>query len=165
MRVGIALGSNLGDRVAHLRAAVTAIREFAEPPVLVSRIYETEPVDCPPDSPIFLNAAVEIGYSGEIMDLLQRLQTIEQAEGRQKLRGLNTPRTVDLDILYADDFVVNLPGLTLPHPRLMSRLFVLLPLNDIVPDRRLPNASLTFSENLKRMNIMNTNISQYTIDQ
>jgi 2-amino-4-hydroxy-6-hydroxymethyldihydropteridine diphosphokinase len=160
MRIGIALGSNLGDRVAHLRAAVAAIREFAGLPVLVSRVYETEPVNCPPDSPLFLNAAMEIGYSGDLHALLGRLQAIEQAEGRPMLRELNAPRPVDLDILYADDVTLDSPDLKVPHPRLMSRLFVLLPLNDIVPNRKLPGTQITFSDSL-----ISCDTSQYKIYQ
>jgi 2-amino-4-hydroxy-6-hydroxymethyldihydropteridine diphosphokinase len=146
MRVGIALGSNLGDRAARLRAAVAAIRAFAEPPILVSRVYETAPVDCPPGSPAFLNAAIEISFFGEIHDLLHRLQSIEQAQDRPAVHGRNTPRTVDLDLLYADDLTLDTPNLTLPHPRLMDRSFVLRPLCDIAPNRRLPSQTNTFSE-------------------
>lgn len=152
MRVGIALGSNLGDRAARLRAALEAIRAFADPPILVSRVYETAPVDCPPGSPAFLNAAIEIGFSGEIHDLLRRLQAIEQAQDRPAIHGRNTPRTVDLDILYADDLTLDTPALTVPHPRLMDRAFVLRPLCDIAPGRRLLGQTNTFSEqNAKNM--------------
>lgn len=146
MRVGIALGSNLGDRAAHLRAAIEAIRAFALPPVHVSRFYETSPVDCPPDSPLFLNAAIEIGSDEPIEDLLRKLQAIEQSQARPALHERNAPRTIDLDILYADDLTMESPTLTLPHPRLMSRLFVLLPLCDIAPDRRIPGHAPTFRE-------------------
>jgi 2-amino-4-hydroxy-6-hydroxymethyldihydropteridine diphosphokinase len=146
MRVGIALGSNLGDRAAQLRAAVAAIRKFAEPPILLSRVYETAPVDCPPGSPAFLNAAMEIGFSGDIHDLLHRLKAIEQAQDRPAVHGRNTPRTVDLDILYADDLTLDTPELTVPHPRLMDRAFVLRPLCDIAPTRRLPSHANTLSE-------------------
>ncbi len=163
MRVGIALGSNLGDRVAHLQAAVTAIRKFAEPPVLISRVYETEPVDCPPDSPAFLNAAIEIGYSGDLRQLLTRLQGLEQASGRPILRSRNAPRALDLDILYADDLILDWPDLQLPHPRLMSRVFVLTPLADIVPNRKLPGAQITFSESIDAMIFSKIKPSQYVL--
>lgn len=146
MRVGIALGSNLGDRAAHLRAAIDAIRSFALPPVCVSRFYETSPVDCPPESPLFLNAAIEIGSDEPIEDLLHKLQAIEQSQARPALHERNAPRTIDLDILYADDLTLESPALTLPHPRLMSRLFVLRPLCDIAPDRRIPGHARTFRE-------------------
>lgn len=151
MRVGIALGSNLGDRAARLRAAVAAIRAFAEPPILLSHVYETAPVDCPPGSPAFLNAAMEIGFSGEIHDLLHRLQAIEQAQDRPAMHGRNTPRTVDLDILYADDLTLETPELTLPHPRLMERAFVLRPLCDFAPNRTLPGHVSSFATQLNQL--------------
>jgi 2-amino-4-hydroxy-6-hydroxymethyldihydropteridine diphosphokinase len=146
MRIGIALGSNLGDREANLRAAVAAVREVAESPVLLSRVYETEPVDCPPGATAFLNAAMEIGYSGDIHILLQYLQSIESQQGRPRLRDKNSPRTIDLDILYADDLILNDPELILPHPRIAERFFVLLPLNDIVPELRLPRQNISVHE-------------------
>jgi 2-amino-4-hydroxy-6-hydroxymethyldihydropteridine diphosphokinase len=151
MRVGIALGSNLGNRAAQLRAAVAAIHVFAEPPILLSHVYETAPVDCPPGSPAFLNAAVEIGFSGKIHDLLRRLQSIEQAQDRPSVHGRNTPRTVDLDILYADDLTLETPELTLPHPRLMERAFVLRPLCDFAPNRILPGHTINFITQLNHL--------------
>ena len=146
MRVGIALGSNLGDRACHLHAAIRAIRNFAEEPVLVSRVYETEPIDCPPGSPAFLNAAMEIGWSGGLPELLQKLQAIEREQGRPSVHARNAPRPLDLDILYADELTVCTPELEVPHPRWMRRAFVVLPLADIVPNLRLPNSKMTPSE-------------------
>lgn len=138
MRVGIALGSNLGDRLANLRSAVAALREFTLPPLLASAVYETVPVDCPPGAPPFLNAAVEVGYSGDLFALLKNLQTIEVAHRRPSDHARNSPRTLDLDLLYADDLTLHSPELILPHPRLITRAFVLAPLNDIAPGRILP---------------------------
>jgi 2-amino-4-hydroxy-6-hydroxymethyldihydropteridine diphosphokinase len=148
MRVGIALGSNLGDRIAHLRSAAAAVSALGEPPILSSRIYETAPVDCPADSPAFLNAAMEIGFSGDLHDLMRSLQAIEQAHDRPAAHDRNTPRTVDLDILYADDLVLESRELKIPHPRLMDRMFVLSPLCDFAPNRRLPREPRTFSAQL-----------------
>lgn len=165
MRVGIALGSNLGDRIRHLRAAVAAIREFAEDPVLVSRVYETEPVGCPPGSPAFLNGAVEIGYSGKLLELLTYLQRIENAQGRRRIREQNSPRPVDLDILYADDLEVVELGLTVPHPRLATRAFVLLPLNDIAPQRVLPGFRKTVSEHLHLSKKDECKLTEYFMSQ
>jgi 2-amino-4-hydroxy-6-hydroxymethyldihydropteridine diphosphokinase len=162
MRVGIALGSNLGDRVAYLRAAAAAIRRLAEPPVLVSRVYETAPVDCPPGSPSFLNAAMEIGYSGSLADLLAQLQAIEQANARPAAHDRNSPRTVDLDILYADNEVVNEPNLILPHPRITERLFVLQPLSDIVPNRQLPGSTTTIAERAKKLQRLTSDHIKHT---
>lgn len=165
MRVGIALGSNLGDRMAHLRNALSAIQKVAEPPILISFVYETEPVDCPEGSPAFLNAAVEIGYSGDIHRLFRQLQDIEQTEGRPLLRDRNAPRPLDLDLLYVDDLVLDSPTLKLPHPRLMERAFVLRALVDIVPNRKLPQSQITFSDRLNSQNIDQINRFKYTLHQ
>lgn len=151
MRVGIALGSNLGDRAERLQQAVAGLRRRAEPPILTSRIYETEPVDCPPVSPQFLNAAVEIGFSGSVEELLAWLQSLEKEANRPAIRPKNAPRTVDLDLIYADDFVRQTPTLTLPHPRAMERLFVLVPFCDICPDRILPGHTISFREQTAKL--------------
>lgn len=146
MRAGIALGSNLGDRHAAIAGAIDAIRSFAAPPVLVSGFHETEPVDCPPGSPPFVNAAMEIGFSGDPLDLLDRLQGVERAAGRPDHRPKNAPRAVDLDVLYCDDLVLNHPRLILPHPLMITRAFVLAPLAEIAPERLLPGQSQTVAE-------------------
>jgi 2-amino-4-hydroxy-6-hydroxymethyldihydropteridine diphosphokinase len=140
MRVGIALGSNLHERLHLLRAARTQLYALHEDrgPFLCSRIYETEPVDCPPGSPFFLNAAIEIACTLPPLDLLARLQSIEQTLGRPRDHAFHAPRTIDLDILYYDNLHFTLPELTLPHPRISERPFVLCPLADICPDRILP---------------------------
>ncbi len=146
MRVGIALGSNLGDRAANLQAAVNAIRQFAGPPVRLSRVYETEPVDCPPDSPWFLNAVIEIGYRFSPESLLDQLQGIERMLHREPNPTRNAPRPIDLDILYFGGMTLNRANLQIPHPRLLERAFVLRPLAEIAPDLCLPGCSETIAE-------------------
>ena len=140
MRVGIALGSNLHERLHLLQAARTHLYAHHEDrgPFLCSRIYETEPMDCPPGSPSFLNAAIEIACTLPPLDLLIRLQSIEQTLGRPREHAFHAPRTIDLDILYYDNLHFTLPELTLPHPRISERPFVLCPLADICPERMLP---------------------------
>ena len=140
MRVGIALGSNLDDRLQHLRAARNHLFALHEDsgPFLCSRIYETEPADCPADSPLYLNAAIEMSSSLPPLDLLSELQRIEQLLGRPRKHGFHTPRTIDLDMLYFDNLSFRLPSLELPHPRIAERPFVVFPLADICPDRILP---------------------------
>lgn len=140
MRVGIALGSNLHERLHLLQTARTHLYALHEDrgPFVCSRIYETEPVDCPPGSPCFLNAAIEIACTLPPLDLLASLQRIEQALGRPREHAFHAPRTIDLDILYYDNLHFILPELTLPHPRISERAFVLCPLADICPDRILP---------------------------
>jgi 2-amino-4-hydroxy-6-hydroxymethyldihydropteridine diphosphokinase len=85
-----------------------------------------------------LNAVIEIACTMPPLDLLARLQRIEELLGRPRVHGFHAPRTIDLDILYYDNLYFSLPELTLPHPRLHERPFVLCPLADICPDRILP---------------------------
>ena len=153
MRVGIALGSNLTDRLENLRAARRHLFALHEDrgPFLCSRIYETEPVDCPPDSPAFLNAAIELACTISPLDLLEKLQRLEQILGRPASHARHAPRTVDLDILYYDNLAFALPELTLPHPRITERGFVLTPLADVAPDRILPGQLKKISELLKKI--------------
>jgi 2-amino-4-hydroxy-6-hydroxymethyldihydropteridine diphosphokinase len=148
MRVGIALGSNLDDRLENLRAARRHLFALHEDraPFLCSRIYETEPVDCPPGSPAFLNAAIELACTIPPLDLLKKLQRLEQILGRPANHAHHAPRTIDLDILYYDNLAFALPELTLPHPRITERGFVLTPLADIAPDRILPGQRQKISE-------------------
>ena len=152
MRVGIALGSNLADRLENLRAARRHLFALHEDrgPFLCSRIYETEPVDCPPGSPAFLNAAIELACTIPPLDLLKKLQRLEQILGRPANHAHHAPRTIDLDILYYDNLAFALPELTLPHPRIAERGFVLTPLTDVAPDRILPGQLKKISELLKK---------------
>ena len=152
MRVGIALGSNLGDRLANLKAARTAIVDLAadKSSVLASRVYETEPIDCEPGAGKFLNAALEIEYDGDPTELLQKAIGIEESLGRDRKHARNFSRKIDIDLLYADDLNVANEELQLPHPRLHQRKFVLQPLADIRADLILPNQSETMRELLAR---------------
>ncbi|MEP6956060.1 MAG: 2-amino-4-hydroxy-6-hydroxymethyldihydropteridine diphosphokinase [Chthoniobacterales bacterium] len=102
MRAGIALGSNLGDRLAQLSAARLQLSALPEvqPPILASPVYETEPVGCEPGAPPFLNAVVEVDYDGDPYTLLAALRQIEAALGRPAVHARNASRTLDLDLLY-----------------------------------------------------------------
>jgi 2-amino-4-hydroxy-6-hydroxymethyldihydropteridine diphosphokinase len=140
MRTGVALGSNLGDRLENLRAARGRIVDLADVqlPVLSSGIYETEPVDCEPGADKFLNAVVEFGYEGEPVDLLEQLVRIEESLGRKRNHEKNVSRTIDIDLLYCGHRLIDNERLRLPHPRMHLRRFVLQPLADIRPDLVLP---------------------------
>lgn len=138
-RIGISLGSNLGDRLAHLREAVDRLGPVREGGHLLrSPVYETEPVDCPPGSGSFYNAVVEIESSLAPLELLAFTQSIERELGRPEIRDRNAPRTIDLDLLYCDQLVLDEPDLVLPHPRMIQRAFVVLPLAGIRPDLVTP---------------------------
>ena len=153
MRTGIALGSNLGDRLANLRAARQAIVDLADvkPPVLSSPIYETEAVDCEPGAAKFLNAVVEIEYDGDPSELLTQLVSVEESLGRERDHARSVSRKIDIDLLYAGDLRVENERLQLPHPRMDLRKFVLQPLADIRPDLVLPDRTKTVHELLAQI--------------
>ncbi len=133
-RVAIALGSNLGNREAHIAAAIAELRQIASPgePFLNASLYDTEPQNCPPDSPRFLNTAVDFHYPGaDPLELLQQTQAIEKKLGREPHPIRNAPRIIDVDILLFGDVILDHPDLQLPHPRIHERPFVLNPLREI----------------------------------
>ena len=140
MRAGVALGSNLGDRLGQLQSAREKILHLsaATPPFVFSALYETEPVGCEATAGKFLNAALELGFEDEPERLSRELRTIEISLGRKPDHERNLSRTIDLDLLYFGDTVIDRPELQLPHPRMHLRRFVLAPLADIRPDLILP---------------------------
>lgn len=148
MKTGIALGSNLGDRLANLRSGRAALLRLpgVTGDARSSRVYETEPVGSGPDAGAFLNAVVEVEYDGQAMMLLDGLQSIEAAMGRPSKRPRNAPRTLDLDILYVGNIALSNDEIAIPHPRLHQRRFVLTPLNDIRPELLLPGQQKTVGE-------------------
>jgi len=127
----LSLGSNLGDRLENLtlaRGKVAALPQTRE--VAFSSVYETEPVDAPEGSPNFFNAVMLIETSLSPLELLRATQAIENEFGR--VRSVpNAPRTLDIDILFYGDVLMNTPELTLPHPRAHLRRFVMEPLAEV----------------------------------
>ncbi|MGC6467146.1 MAG: 2-amino-4-hydroxy-6-hydroxymethyldihydropteridine diphosphokinase [Akkermansiaceae bacterium] len=152
-RAGIALGTNLGNRLSNLREARDMLVNLMPPGTnyLQSSVYQTEPVGCPPNSPDFYNAVVEIDYIGSPQDLLKDTQGIEWRIGRTPSAEHNAPRVIDLDLLYFDNDVVNEDFLILPHPRLTHRRFVLRPLTDIRPNLVLPGDETTVGEHFRKL--------------
>lgn len=133
----IALGSNLGYREAHLRAAIAAMAKLGRVE-RVSCFYATEPVGTR-EQPIFLNAALLLQTELPPRSLLDALLQIEQEQGRERNVGpAKGPRTLDLDLLLYGDQVVGSPGLSVPHPAMHLRRFVLVPLAEIAPERMHP---------------------------
>jgi 2-amino-4-hydroxy-6-hydroxymethyldihydropteridine diphosphokinase len=143
-RVAIALGSNVGDRRAHLDYAVSALRTLLSN-VTVSRYYDTVPVGASGPQAMYLNAAAAGETSLSPRDVLAALLAIEQERGRER-PYVNAPRTLDLDLILLGDAVVEEPGLTVPHPRFRERRFVLEPLAAVAPDLRDPVSGKTVGE-------------------
>ncbi len=142
-RVAIALGSNLGDRVAHLTLAAEGLHQLLSE-FRLSTFHDTEPVGVSAQ-PRFLNAAAIGITSLSAGELLQQLLSLETAYGRERPYA-GAPRTLDLDlILYGED-VIDEPGLHVPHPRFRDRAFVLEPLAEIAPDWRDPVTGMTVAE-------------------
>lgn len=152
-RAAIALGSNLGDSLSQLRHAAMVLYQLSTSPDSVkgSHIYRTEPVDCPPGSPVFLNAVVEIEWKKKPETLWHELQRLEFAAGRQRPHPIHAPRALDVDFLYLGSLSLSSGPLRLPHPQLTARRFVLAPLADCAPNRILPNQKYTIKELLARL--------------
>lgn len=135
-RAYVALGANLGDALAALRAAVAALGGLAGTRrVALSSLYRTAPIDS--SGPDYLNAVAALDTTLAPHELLVALQVIELAHGRERPYR-NAPRTLDLDLLLLGDAVIATPTLTLPHPRLHERAFVLVPLAEIAPGLVVP---------------------------
>jgi 2-amino-4-hydroxy-6-hydroxymethyldihydropteridine diphosphokinase len=152
-RTGIALGSNLGDRLHHLRAARDLLRALSPQPasLLQAPVYQTAPVLCPDASPDFLNTVIELELDASPEELLCLTREIELCLGRPPDAGRNAPRVIDLDLLYSGGAVCATPDLVLPHPRLAERRFVLQPLADIRPELVLPGRVVPVAELLARL--------------
>lgn len=152
-RVGIALGSNLGERLSHLQAARNALLELAAPAAiyLQASIYQTEPLLCPPGSPPFYNTVVEFDFEGQPLDLLRLTQDLEKTLGRSTTSVRNAPRVIDIDLLYFGDQSICHTALILPHPRFHLRRFVLQPLEEIRPQLILPGHFLSVQNLLQAL--------------
>jgi 2-amino-4-hydroxy-6-hydroxymethyldihydropteridine diphosphokinase len=143
-RVAVALGSNCGDRRAHLDYAVSTLRTLLTN-LTVSRYYETIPVGVSGPQALFLNAAAVGDTRMSARTLLDALLAIEHERGRERPYA-NAPRTLDLDVILFGDAIVEEPGLQVPHPRFRERRFVLQPLAEVAPDLRDPVSGKTIAE-------------------
>jgi 2-amino-4-hydroxy-6-hydroxymethyldihydropteridine diphosphokinase len=131
-RIAIALGSNLGDRRAHLDFAVARLADFLHG-LRISTYLDTTPVDVSGEQPDFLNAAATGTTARPPRELLAALMAVETERGRDR-PFRHAPRTLDLDLVLFGDRIVDEPGLVVPHPRFRERVFVLQPLAEIAPD-------------------------------
>ncbi|MGZ4853693.1 MAG: 2-amino-4-hydroxy-6-hydroxymethyldihydropteridine diphosphokinase [Candidatus Angelobacter sp.] len=130
--VYLSLGSNLGDREAQLREAIARLRELGVV-TLVSAFYETEPVEVESKQPWFLNCAVAMETELMPLQFLKRMLALEQSMGRTRTEPKG-PRTIDIDIVFFGNDVLDTPELSVPHPAMQQRRFVLEPLAEIAPD-------------------------------
>jgi len=128
--VVVALGSNLGDRIAYLRFAVQELGNVVE----MSQVFETEPVGGPDDQGAYLNMVVKVQTSLDPYAFMRRCQRIEANALRQRIVRWG-PRTLDVDMLFYDDVQIDSERLTVPHPRINERRFVLTPLSEVAPER------------------------------
>lgn len=134
--VYLSLGSNLGDRVANLRQATSRLKELGKL-TRESSVYETEPVEVEEAQPPYLNCVLALETDFEADALLNRVLAIEQAMGRRRT-GSKAPRNIDIDVLLFGDSVVATDALTVPHPAMHKRRFVLEPLAEIAPEVQHP---------------------------
>lgn len=137
----LGLGSNVGDRKAHLRAAIELLREHGVAVEAVSSLYETEPVGEILDQPDFLNAVARIGTGLEPEGLLDACKAIEVEQGRMFGGPRHGPRPLDIDLLMLGDLELRTDRLTLPHPEVTTRRFVLVPLLELDPELALPDGT------------------------
>lgn len=139
--VALGLGSNLGDREAHLAGAVQALESSKDIRVTAcSSLWETPPWGVE-EQPHFLNACVLLETSLSPMEVLETCLAIEREHGRERSLRWG-PRTLDMDVLYYDDVELNGEVLTLPHPRMLMRAFVLAPLAEIAPEKMIGGATI-----------------------
>lgn len=147
----IGLGSNRGDSVAIVRAAMARLTTFAAGEMRRSSLWHTSPVDCPPDSAPFINAAAAFAPRPEVTPegLLAALKALETEFGRSAVPLRNAPRELDLDLLLFGDERRDRPDFVLPHPRAVNRRFVLAPAVEVLPDRVWPGTGRTLRELLE----------------
>jgi 2-amino-4-hydroxy-6-hydroxymethyldihydropteridine diphosphokinase len=137
----LGLGSNVGDREAHLRGAIEGLRGRGVTVEAISSLYETEPVGEVLDQPDFLNAAIRIRTELEPEELLDACKAIEAERGRELGGPRHAPRPIDVDLLLLGDIELSTDRLRLPHPEVTSRRFVLEPLLELDPELRLPDGT------------------------
>jgi len=150
----LGIGSNLGDRLLKLRAAVHALLGHPSLRIDLTRdvasLYETIPIGGPPDQPPYLNSVLRVQTSPAPSDLLAIAQSVESSLGRTRSVRWE-PRVVDIDLLFFGDLVIDSPALTLPHPRMHERRFVLEPLSELAADLIHPQTGVSIETMTERL--------------
>ena len=159
--VYLSLGTNLGDRLENLRAAVSALTPDL-PVKAESPVYETEPWGYI-NQPAFLNMVIRVETDLLPLVLLARLKALEQGLGRIPTFP-NGPRLIDLDILFYDDLTLDVPPLSIPHPRLHERAFVLVPLNDLAPELIHPRLGSSVAQLLEAVDRRGVNLIRSSLE-
>lgn len=144
--VALAFGSNLGDRRKNIDESLSSLSDGGFEIEKISSYVESMPVDCTPDSGIFINGVLTGYWLGSSQELLLLCQRIEKEMGRKKRREINSPRPIDLDILLFGQEIINKEDLVIPHQRMHLRDFVMLPLNEIAPDWEVSGMNKTVHE-------------------
>ncbi len=149
----IGLGSNRGDSPDFVLRAMTRLASFSSGEILCSHLWQTSPVDCPPGSEDFINAAVAFEARPSLTpeSLLAGLKSLEVEFGRTPNTVRNAPRELDLDLLLFDDHVRDSADFTLPHPRAVNRLFVLAPAAEVLPHAIWPNTGRSINQLLAEL--------------
>jgi 2-amino-4-hydroxy-6-hydroxymethyldihydropteridine diphosphokinase len=153
VRVFIAIGSNLNNPHRQVTEAMNCLQGLSNGPMRRSSLWQTTPVDCPPGSPPFINAVVELALpeTQNAEALLDQLQNLERQIGRRPKTILNEPRPIDLDLIVFGQQILKTPRLALPHPRAHQRPFVLEPLAELAPELILPGQSKTIAQLLEEL--------------
>ena len=145
-RAFLGLGSNLGDRVGHLRRALASVPDL----VAVSAVYETDPLGGPDEQGPYLNVVAQLDTARSPRELLELCRTLETAAKRVRVERWG-PRTLDVDVLWVDGHTVNDDDLEVPHPRLWERRFVVAPLGELAPDLVTPERVRAAAGEVRRL--------------
>jgi 2-amino-4-hydroxy-6-hydroxymethyldihydropteridine diphosphokinase len=160
-KIVLALGGNIGDVTQNFNDAVKKLQDSGMHEIIKSSNYNTIAVDCPPGTPDFINAIIVGWWDDSAEKLLKTCQMIEQEAGRPTNHAKNSSRTLDLDIIYFGNQIIDNQKLTIPHPRAIVRRFVIEPLAEIDPDFILTGTGKTVTELLIAMNLTSNSANSF----